>query len=81
MADHGHLEDRGLLRPGYRADLNVIDFEGLESCAPEMVHDLPTGAPRLTQGARGYRFTLLAGVPVREDDEDTGARPGRLVRA
>ena len=75
------LPERGLLRPGYRADLNVIDFEGLESCAPEMVHDLPTGAPRLTQGARGYRFTLLAGVPVREDDEDTGARPGRLVRA
>ncbi len=73
-------EDRGVLAPGFRADVNVIDLDGLRLAPPEMVHDLPAGGRRLVQRARGYGATLCAGVPVRLDDEPTGERPGRLVR-
>jgi N-acyl-D-amino-acid deacylase len=72
--------DRGLVAPGYRADLNVIDLDGLAIEPPEMVYDLPAGGRRLIQRARGYAATVVAGVPVRIDDEATGARPGVLVR-
>ena len=72
--------DRGIVAPGYRADLNVIDLDSLGIAAPEMVHDLPAGGRRLIQRARGYAATICAGVPVRVDDEATGERPGRLVR-
>ena len=75
------FRDRGRLRPGLRADLNLIDFEALRLHQPEIVHDLPTGARRLVQRVDGYRATLVAGTPVFEHGEDTGARPGRLVRA
>ena len=74
------LADRGLLAPGYRADLNVIDHQALALHPPRMVHDLPAGGRRLVQGASGYAATVVAGEPVRLDDEATGARPGRLVR-
>jgi len=74
------LGDRGSLEPGKRADLNVIDLEGLELLQPELVHDLPAGGHRLIQRARGYRYTVVSGVITRQDDRDTGARPGRLVR-
>ncbi len=72
--------DRGVLAPGYRADVNVIDLDGLRLAPPEMVHDLPAGGRRLVQRAHGYGATLCAGVPVRLDDEPTGERPGRLLR-
>ena len=72
--------DRGLVAPGYRADLNVIDLDGLSIAPPEMVYDLPAGGRRLIQRATGYGATVVAGVPVRLDDQATGERPGVLVR-
>jgi N-acyl-D-aspartate/D-glutamate deacylase len=74
------LGDRGVVAPGYRADLNVIDFDTLELALPELVHDLPGGARRLIQRAKGYRSTFVAGTETMHDGEETGARPGRLVR-
>ena len=72
--------DRGVLAPGYRADLNVIDLERLVARRPEMHHDLPAGGRRLLQRAEGYRHTVVAGVETYRDGEPTGALPGRLVR-
>ena len=74
------LRDRGLLHPGYKADLNVIDYDHLSLPAPEMVHDLPAGGKRLVQRARGYVATVVSGQVVYRDGEHTGALPGRLVR-
>lgn len=74
------LHDRGLLRPGYRADINVIDFDGLALLQPRIAYDLPMGGKRLTQKARGYVATVLNGIAVQRDDVPTGALPGRLVR-
>jgi len=79
-AEHYGLLDRGLLAPGLRADVNVIDLDALAIDPPRMAWDLPTGARRFVQGSRGYRATIAAGEVVREDDEFTGARPGRLLR-
>ena len=72
--------DRGALRPGLRADINVIDLDGLRLHAPRIVHDLPAGGKRLVQRADGYRHTFVAGVETYADGEWTGATPGRLVR-
>ena len=72
--------DRGLLAPGYLADVNVIDHAALRLEAPEMVYDLPASGKRLVQRARGYVATVKAGTVVREHDEATGERPGRLLR-
>ena len=74
------LRDRGLLAPGLRADLNVIDFAGLAIERPEMRYDLPAGGKRLVQGARGYVATICAGEVVHAHGAATGALPGRLVR-
>jgi N-acyl-D-aspartate/D-glutamate deacylase len=74
------FDDRGLLAPGYLADVNVIDFDALSIAAPEMVYDLPAGGRRLIQRATGYVATVKRGVVVREHDEATGERPGRLLR-
>jgi N-acyl-D-aspartate/D-glutamate deacylase len=74
------LHDRGVLAPGYRADINVIDFENLTLRPPEMHFDLPAGGKRLLQRADGYLHTIVAGEAVYEGGEATGARPGRLVR-
>ena len=74
------LMDRGLIAPGYRADLNVIDYEGLSLEAPRVAYDLPAGGRRLTQTARGYVATIVAGTVTYRDGEPTGALPGRLVR-
>jgi len=79
-ADLVGLHDRGRLVPGARADVNVIDFDALSPGIPEMRYDLPAGGKRLVQRARGYRATLVAGEVVHHDGEDTGARPGRLIR-
>lgn len=75
------LHDRGTIEVGQKADLNVIDFEGLTLHAPRSVNDLPAGGARILQDASGYRATIVSGVVTRRDDRDTGARPGRLVRA
>jgi N-acyl-D-aspartate/D-glutamate deacylase len=74
------LEDRGLLVPGMKADVNVIDFERLHIHAPEMVYDLPADGRRLVQRIDGYKATIQSGVVTYEDGEPTGALPGRLVR-
>lgn len=74
------LSDRGLLKPGLRADVNVFDLAALRLEAPRMVADLPAGGRRLLQRARGYAATIVAGVVTYRDGEATGALPGRLVR-
>lgn len=72
--------DRGIIASGKRADVNVIDFDSLTIHAPELRYDLPAGSSRIMQGASGYVATLVDGVVTRENDVDTGERPGRLVR-
>ena len=74
------LHDRGVLRPGLKADLNLIDFDRLRLRLPEMAFDLPAGARRLLQRADGYVATLVSGTVVMREGAATGARPGRLVR-
>ena len=74
------LHDRGVLAQGYKADVNVIDFDHLTIHRPEMVFDLPGGARRLIQKVDGYTATVCAGVPTYEGGEATGAMPGRLLR-
>ena len=77
------LNDRGVIAPGYKADINVIDFDRLKLERPYMVHDLPVGGKRLLQRAKGYVATIVSGVPVYRDGEATGALPGKpgLVNA
>ncbi len=74
------LGDRGTLRPGLRADVNVIDHARLQLRSPHMAHDLPGGARRFIQEADGYVATVVAGQVTLVEGEDTGARPGALVR-
>jgi N-acyl-D-aspartate/D-glutamate deacylase len=74
------LYDRGLVQPGYRADLNVIDHGRLTLKAPSVAYDLPTGGRRLIQRASGYTATIVAGQVTYRDGEPTGALPGRLLR-
>ena len=74
------LDDRGLLKPGLKADINVIDYGRLRLRAPEVVYDLPSGGRRLIQKTDGYVATLVSGRPVYREGEATGALPGRLVR-
>ena len=74
------LLDRGLLKPGYKADINVIDYDNLRLHAPTILYDLPSGGRRLMQYADGYTATIVSGRPVYRDGQPTGALPGRLVR-
>ena len=74
------LDDRGSLQIGKRADVNVVDFANLGLEPLHVHHDLPAGGGRILQPARGYLNTFVAGVKTRERDEDTGARPGRVIR-
>ena len=69
-----------MIAPGYRADVNVIDFEHLTARRPEMRHDLPAGGKRLVQSAVGYVATLVAGQITYENGEPRGPLPGRLIR-
>jgi N-acyl-D-aspartate/D-glutamate deacylase len=74
------LGDRGVVAPGRRADLNVLDADALGLLHPELVEDLPGGAGRLVQRSTGYRETIVAGETIVADGELTDARPGGLVR-
>ncbi|MBC5767079.1 N-acyl-D-amino-acid deacylase family protein [Ramlibacter albus] len=74
------LLDRGVIKPGMKADINVIDVDKLVLPAPRMAFDLPAGGKRLLQKAEGYRATVLSGVVTYRDGEATGNFPGRLVR-
>ena len=80
-ADFFGFHDRGRLAVGKKADLNIIDYEGLRLHKPEVWYDLPAGGRRLMQRVEGYKATFVSGVPVFEDGVHTGALPGRLVRA
>lgn len=80
LADFAGFKDRGRLKPGLKANINVIDHARLKLRPPKMVKDLPAGGQRLLQHAEGYVATIVDGVPVLRDDKLTGALPGRLVR-
>lgn len=74
------LRDRGRLAPGFKGDVNVIDFDRLGFTRPEVRYDLPAGGRRLFQGATGYRATIVGGQVTHENGEATGLLPGRLLR-
>jgi len=75
------LTDRGVLAPGWKADLNVIDLDRLTLHRPTIHQDLPAGGRRLLQAADGYRHTFVSGVEIQRDGKPTGNLPGRLVRS
>ena len=79
-ADIAGIKDRGVLKPGYKADVNVIDYDRLTLHPPRATFDLPAGGCRLTQKADGYAATILSGTTTYRDGEWTGAVPGRLIR-
>ncbi|MGB3809696.1 MAG: amidohydrolase family protein [Parvibaculum sp.] len=74
------LNDRGVVAPGMKADVNVIDYDALRILAPEMVFDLPADGRRMIQKAEGYRATIVSGAITFENGEATGEMPGRLIR-
>ncbi len=74
------LFDRGVLAPGYKADINVIDFDNLRLSPPEIHHDLPAGGRRLLQPVTGYKHTIVNGVETYRDGVALGPLPGKLVR-
>ncbi|MBV1917290.1 MAG: amidohydrolase family protein [Sphingomonadaceae bacterium] len=79
-ADLVGLGDRGQIRNGLRADLNIINLDDVSLMKPESVADLPNGARRLGQRATGYDMTIVGGEVTYRNGEPTGALPGRLVR-
>jgi N-acyl-D-amino-acid deacylase len=81
QAAHMGWSDRGVIAPGYLADLNVIDLDALACRPPTIVHDLPAGGRRLMQTAEGYRCTIKSGAVAFTDGEHTGELRGRLLRA
>jgi N-acyl-D-amino-acid deacylase len=74
------MTDRGLIAPGMKADINVIDYDRLTLHAPRIVTDLPAGGKRMIQDADGYDATIVSGVVTYRGGIPTGALPGRLVR-
>ncbi len=74
------IKDRGVLKEGYKADINVIDFENLTLHEPEVLYDLPAGGRRLVQRASGYEYTIVSGQIAFKDGESTGVLNGRLIR-
>jgi len=76
---HG-LNDRGLIAPGMKADINVIDFDSLGFDMPHMAYDLPASGRRLVQTAHGYAATFVSGTQIVADDSFTGELPGSLIR-
>jgi N-acyl-D-aspartate/D-glutamate deacylase len=79
-ADAWGFRDRGRVREGNVADLNIFDPKTFGPAMPEVVHDLPTGARRLSQRSVGMKATLVAGEVLIENGKHTGALPGRLLR-
>jgi N-acyl-D-aspartate/D-glutamate deacylase len=75
------LTDRGELRPGFKADINVIDMDAIGVRLPEMHYDLPAGGKRLLQRVEGYKHTFVNGIETYHDGQATGELPGRLVRS
>ena len=75
------FHDRGQLKEGMKADVNVFDYQGLKLHVPEIRYDMPMNGRRLLQRAEGYKHTFVSGVETFRDGTYTGATPGRLVRA
>lgn len=75
------LADRGVLAPGMKADINIIDYERLNATSPFMLRDLPAGGKRLVQRSDGYVATIVSGLVTFENGEATGELPGRLLRS
>ena len=75
------LDDRGVIAPGKRADVNVIDLDNLAESLPTYVNDFPNGGGRLVQTATGYTATICNGEVILENDQHTGARPGSVLRS
>lgn len=80
-ADLFGMKDRGSLEVGKKADINVFDLSRLGLGELEVCHDLPAGGSRILQPASGYLNTFVSGVKTRENDSETGARPGTVIRA
>ena len=74
------LYNRGVIARGYKADINVIDYDKLHLHPPKVHYDLPVGGRRLLQQVDGYDATIVSGVVTQRGGSATGARPGRLVR-
>jgi N-acyl-D-aspartate/D-glutamate deacylase len=74
------LDDRGIIAPGMKADLNLIDLEALHLHAPEMVYDLPCSGRRIIQKVDGYLKTIVNGEVIYDNGVATGALPGKLIR-
>ena len=74
------INDRGVIEEGFKADINIIDYEGLTLHEPEIVNDLPAGGRRLVQKASGYDYTIVSGEVAFIKGEATGALNGRLIR-
>jgi N-acyl-D-amino-acid deacylase len=74
------LNDRGVIAPGLRADMNLINFESLTFDMPTMAYDFPANGRRLVQHAKGYEATFVNGVQIVAGDEFTGTLPGKLLR-
>lgn len=74
------LRDRGRLAVGYKADINVIDYDRVSVTKPHVVRDLPSGGQRFMQEGKGFLMTMVAGQPIARDGQPTGLLPGRLVR-
>jgi N-acyl-D-aspartate/D-glutamate deacylase len=74
------LNDRGLLRAGMKADINILDYDNMRLRSPEIVYDLPAGGKRLVQRTDGFDATIVSGAVVYRHGEATGALPGRLIR-
>ena len=74
------MDYSSILKPGYKADVNVIDFDNLKIHAPRIVYDLPANGRRLVQKTSGYSATIYNGEVIFEDGEAAGAMPGRVLR-
>ena len=74
------IDDRGVIEEGYKADINIIDYDGLTLHEPEIINDLPAGGRRLVQKASGYDYTIVSGEIAFIKGEATGALNGKLIR-
>jgi N-acyl-D-aspartate/D-glutamate deacylase len=74
------LNDRGLIAPGFKADINVIDLDRLHLGSPKCIANMPAGGRRILQDAAGYDLTMVSGTITYRKGQPTGELPGRLIR-